>query len=39
MNDYNQALKDIQKILSSDDIVYSWWEAHMFIKEKLKNNE
>lgn len=37
MNDYNQALKDIREILNSSDIVHSWWEAQMFINERLKN--
>ena len=37
MSEYDQALKDIKKILDSSDIPHSWWEAQMFINERLKN--
>ena len=29
------ALKQVQEILDEKDIVFSWWQAHMFIKEEL----
>ena len=29
------ALRQVQEILDKDDIVYSWWQAQIYIKEEL----
>lgn len=30
-----KVLKQVQEILDADDLVFSWWQAQMFIKEEL----
>lgn len=32
---YKQALRQVQEVLDSNDVVYSWWLAQQFIKEEL----
>ena len=30
------ALKQVQEILDSSDVIYSWWLAQQYIKEELE---